>query len=118
MDILELFYNEILDEAANGRVDCNMMYNVLFETNIDGQKVYISNNQIRENNSLYIPTLEINNMEEFNETLLKYYEKASKFYKGKINEEDNFDKTILTLLWNNATEEDFKNPVQYIRKYI
>lgn len=118
MDILELFYNEILEEAANGRVNCNMMYNVLFETNIDGNKIYASDKKVKENSSLYIPTLEINNMEEFNEILLKYYEKASKFYKGKINEEDDFDKTILTLLWNNATEEDFKNPVEYIRRYI
>lgn len=38
MSMLELFYNEILDETTNGRVDCNMMYNVLFETNIDRQK--------------------------------------------------------------------------------
>ena len=35
-----------------------------------------------------------------------------------IDKEDNFDKTILTLLWNNLTEDDFKNPVNYINRYI
>lgn len=117
MHILELFYNEILKEAAHGRVDCNMMYNVLFETTVEGRKIYKTDEQTKQTNSLYIPTLEIKNIEEFNQVLLEYYQKAKKFYKGKIDEEDDFDKTILTLLWNNATEEDFKNPVEYIRKF-
>ena len=118
MNILDLFYNEILKEAAHGRVDCNMMYNVLFETTVEGRKIYKTDEQTKQTNSLYITTLEIKNIEEFNQVLLEYYQKAKKFYKGKIDEEDDFDKTILTLLWNNATEEDFKNPVEYIRKYI
>ena len=35
-----------------------------------------------------------------------------------LDKEDNFEATILTLLWNNATEDDFKNPIEYIKRYI
>lgn len=118
MNILELFYNVVAKEASTGRVDCNMMYNVLFETKINNRFLYKSPEKVKENHSFFIPTLEIKNIEEFNEVLLEYYEKSKIFYKGKINKEDDFDKTILTLLWNNATEDDFKNPINYIRRYI
>lgn len=98
MDILNLFYNEILKETSTGRVDCNMMYNVLFETKVNNRILYKLPEEVKNNKSLYIPTLEIKNVDKFNEVLLEYYNKAKIFYKGKIDEENNFDKTILTLL--------------------
>ena len=116
-NIIDLFFDSIAKEASTGRVDCNMMYNVLFETKINGKYLYKSPDEIKNNSSLFIPTLEINNLEDFNNVLIEYYNKAKEFYIGKIDEEDDFDKTILTLLWNNATEEDFKNPIRYISKY-
>ena len=118
INIIDLFFDNIAKEAAGGRVDCNMMYNVLFETKVNGKYLYKSPDNIKNNNALFIPTLEINNLEEFNNSLLAYYDKAKDFYKDSIDEEDDFDKTIITLLWNNACEEDFKNPVNYINKYI
>lgn len=117
MNILDLFYNEIAREASNGRVDCYMMFNVLFETKVNNRTLYKTSESIRKNNALFVPTLEIKNVDEFNTALINYYNKAKVFYKGKIDEDYDFDKTILTLLWNNATEDDFKNPVEYIRRY-
>ncbi|MCR5483246.1 MAG: hypothetical protein K6E99_02425 [Bacilli bacterium] len=116
-NIKDLF-NSIAKEASTGRVDCGMMYNVLFETKINGETIYASPEDIKNNGIYYVPTLEINNEEEFFNTLSEYYEKAKDFYAGKIDEEDDFDKTILTCLWNNATMEDFQNPINYINKYI
>ena len=117
-NIIDLFFDSVAKEAASGRVDCNMMYNVLFETKVNGKYLYKSPDNIKNNNSLFIPTLEINNLEEFNNKLIEYYDKAKVFYKNSIDQEDDFDKTIITLLWNNACEEDFKNPINYINKYI
>ena len=117
-DILNTFYNNVAKEAATGRVDCNMMYNVLFKTVVEDKTLYKLDEQMLNNNSVFIPTLIINNKEEFDKILLEYYQKAAYFYKDKIDKEDDFDKTILTLLWNNATENDFNNPIQYIKRYI
>lgn len=33
-EILDVFYNDFIKEAATGRIDCNMFYNILFATNI------------------------------------------------------------------------------------
>ena len=117
-NILDLFYNEILKETATGRVDCGMMYNVLFKTKINGKTLYNLDSNIVQNTNLLIPTLIIDNKEEFDKVLQEYYIKAKEFYKEKIDKDDNFDKTILTLLWNNLTEDDFKNPIKYIKNYI
>ena len=35
MNILDIFYNHIVEEASNGRVDCFVYYNILFETYIE-----------------------------------------------------------------------------------
>ncbi|MBR1413483.1 MAG: hypothetical protein IJ574_02285 [Bacilli bacterium] len=116
-DILNVFYNEVAKDASFGRVDCNMMYNVLFKTVVEGKMLYKIDEEMSKNNSLFIPTLFINNKSLFDETLMEYYERAKVFYKDKIDKEDDFNKTILTLLWNNATEDDFKNPIPYIKRY-
>ena len=64
-EILDLFYNEVLKETATGRVDCGMMYNVLFKTKINDKTIYNLDSNIVKNTSLLIPTLIINNKEEF-----------------------------------------------------
>jgi polyhydroxyalkanoate synthesis regulator phasin len=118
INIIDLFFDDILKETSTGRVDCVMYYNVLFETRINGKLLYKAPDEIKNDTNLFIPTLEINNLEEFNKSLIAYYEIAKEFYKDSIDPDIDFDKSILTLLWNNATEEDFKNPVFYINKYM
>ena len=116
--MLDLFYNEIIKEASFGRVDCGMMYNVLFETNVHGRIMYRINEKIKNNSSLLIPTLMIKDKDKFNDALLNYYSLAHSFYQGTMDDSINYDKSILTLLWNNATVDDFNNPVEYINRYI
>lgn len=35
MNILDIFYNEIINEASRGRVECFFYYNILFNTYIE-----------------------------------------------------------------------------------
>lgn len=123
MNCLDIFYNEIILEAANGRIDCFFMYNILFETKVIEDNIHIKSNQ-----DLIIPTLIINNKTEFNRLLLEYVELAKNFYdltklQNELNSPDNInnipiEKTIMTLLWANATIEDFNDPIIFLRKRI
>lgn len=118
--MIDIFYNEIINEARNGRIDCFGIYNIIFNTNIEGNKI----EAINSNPNLIIPTLNISNKVEFDNVLQEYVIKAINFYdKNNFFEEirDNEtlkQKTLMTILWSNATYEDFNNPVLYIKNRI
>ena len=76
--ILDIFYNHIIKEAVNGRVDCFMMYNMLFNTRIYDKNVELFSRN--ENPELLIPTLQIKNLQEFDDLLVEYVNRASMFY--------------------------------------
>ena len=122
INIFDLFYESIAKEAATGRVNCGkdykVMYNVLFETKVNGKYLYKASDELKNDGTFFIPTLEINDMVEFNNCLLKYYYLTKEFYKDKIEDDEDYFKTIFTLLWCNACEEDFKNPITFINRYI
>lgn len=127
-EILNIFYNYIVKEATSGSIDCFMKYNTCFSTII--KEYDIEYRAKIENTELCIPTLEINNVEEFNFLLLMYVQVACKFYldtdfceevldksdyhEGKICKE----KAVMTLLFSNATYEDFTNPIHFLSKRI
>lgn len=129
MNILDIFYKNIVPEATSGRINCLMYYNIAFSTNVVEENKFYSFNC--GDNDLLVPTLVINNKEEFDSLLLQYVDLASKFY-----DDSNFDneilnykiyndetrickeKVILALLFANATMEDFNNPVDFLRKRI
>lgn len=129
MDILGIFYNNIVPEAMNGRVNCLSYYNMAFSTKIvDENKRYSCN---INDDSVLIPTLMIKNKKEFDNLLIEYVNLALEFY-----DDSNFDeeiinnklydkefgickeKVILSLLFANATLEDFNNPVEFLKKRI
>lgn len=113
MDALEIFYNELVKEAASGRINCGFIYNVLFATALPNKK-YIAGRD-----DLQIPTLIIRKQDEFNELLKRYVKKAYPFY--DINYYDNehdYIKAILVFLFTNMTAEEFIEPNQYIKKRI
>ena len=114
-EILDLFFNQVAREAATGRVDCGIMQNVLFKTNVYGRTLYKLSNEIKSNQDFIIPTLEINDFDNFCHALIEYYLIADNFYKN-ISEDFDRKKLILTSLFNNANVEDFKNPVDYIKR--
>lgn len=125
-DVLDIFYNSIIPEASTGSVDCFMYYNICFNTIIEGH-------MIKKDNPFYIdaPVLEIKNKSVFDELLKKYVELALEFYddsfyydevlSGEYRTNENKickEKVIMTLLWSNATTEDFQNACQFIRRQI
>jgi len=125
MDILDIFYNHIILEALHGEVDCYIYYNILFETYFkETNQRLISNDKYKD---LLVPTLTINNKKIFDELLIKYVNLCLKFYDDSNFDEEiskctdkgiSKEKLIMTLLWSNATFEDFKNPEQFLQKRI
>lgn len=128
MDILDIFYNYVVKEAASGRVNCNFYYNILFETRIEETHEYIKSDVNYEN--ILIPVLIIKNKQEFDELLIKYVERAKSFYDKTYYRledllpeiKDEFkvceEKVLLTLLWSDATFDDFQDPINFLRKRI
>ena len=129
MDILEIFYNNIIVEAMNGRINCLSYYNMAFSTEIvDKGEIYSCN---IDDDGLLIPTLMIKNKSEFDRLLVEYVDLAMNFY-----DDSNFDdeilnyklydnnlricreKVILSLLFANATIEDFNNPIDFLKRRI
>ena len=119
-EILDVFYNDFIKEAATGRIDCNMFYNILFATNIlrDG-KVEVLTTAKTNYQNVMVPTLEFKNEREWNDLLIKYVEQAIDFYDSKDFEDvDNIPKSIMARLFANMTLEDFKEPERFLKKRI
>ena len=122
--MISIFYNEIIKEASTGSVDADITYNILFNTYIPEENIDIKSN-IKLDNVL-IPTLYIKNKRLFDELLSTYLELAMNFYDDKNYyvdiTENTFNyhkiKTILSILWSNATYEDFNDPINFLRKRI
>ena len=68
MNILDVFYNNFIEEASCGEIEAFFKYNIMFSTHI------VDKNIFKEVNSSYkkrymIPTLIIKNKEEFDRLL-------------------------------------------------
>lgn len=119
MKTLDIFYNQIVEEAKKGRINCFFYYNIIFNTKVEN-KEYLAD----INEDLIIPTLDIKNKQEFDELLKKYVHKCLQFYDNKnypeeiLNDPLNKEKMIITLLFANATFEDFANPNEYLKRRI
>jgi len=127
MNILDIFYNHIIPEATTGRIDCLNYYNIIFSTKIiEENKEYLAS---YDNDDIIIPNLMIKDKNKFDLLLIEYVNKAISFY-----DDSNFDnelinytyennnkrickeKVILTLLFANATTEDFNDPCEFLRR--
>ena len=127
-DILELFYKILIKEASLGNVDCFFRYNLRFDTKL------VESNEIivgEDNSNLLVPMLVIKNKQEFDKLLVEYVNLALNFYDDKEFVEEVRDskfqedevgiskeKVIMSLLWSNATLEDFNDPCNFLRKRI
>lgn len=125
-EILDMFYNHIILEAFNGEVDCYFKYNILFNTRVPNKNIELVRDR-DEYNDLMIPTLYIKDCDLFEQLLCEYVEKALIFYdnsnfceeilKGEADGVSK-EKVIMTLLWSNATIEDFQNPCLFLKRRI
>lgn len=123
----EIFYKQIVKEAQVGRIDCLDYYNIVFETDVMGKRYpYLGNDD-----ELIIPTLMIRNKEEFDKLLEEYVMIAKGFYEidnfpldireikwQKDEKRRGIEKNIMTLLWANATVEDFNDPISFFKRRI
>jgi len=111
-------FNEIMNEALTGRINCFFYFNMLFNTKIPELNI-----DKKVESDKFIPTLIIKNITTFNTLLTKYVEKCLEFYKNdkyltEIVDNRTKIKLIMTLLWSNATIEDFNNPENYLSKRL
>lgn len=123
---MDIFYNQIVKEAQDGRIDSYFIYNIIFNTGVENEYYQASN--IYE--GLLIPTLNIKNKKEFEQLLYEYVNLCLDFYDDtNFPEEilnDNLytdhkickEKTIMTLLFSNATIDDFNNPTLFLKRRI
>lgn len=125
LSVLNTFYDSIVKEAANGRIDCYFKFNVCFGTYIKDLDVFVPA-KIKNRNYL-IPILIISDFKKFSNLLVQYIELALECYKDEpyLKELDTLEnsflykqKMILCLLWSNATINDFNHPEEYLRKRI
>lgn len=128
MNDINVFYDEIINEASTGRVDCFFMMNLLFSTYLKEENKTIEGKKDDDGRYL-IPTLVIKNKEIFNKLLTEYLALAktkydlTKYYETLEfddieNPEHIINKLILTTLWANATYDDFNWSEEFLRKQI
>lgn len=128
MNDINVFYDEIINEASTGRVDCFFMMNLLFSTYIREENKTIEAKK-NDDGRYLIPRLVIKNKESFNKLLTEYLALARKKYDLSIyqdeltfadveNYEKVINKIILTTLWANATYDDFSESEEFLRKQI
>lgn len=128
VDILDIFYNSVVKEAENGKVNCYVYYNMAFSTKIDDKDFCECN---IDNDDVLVPTLMIRDKEKFDALLIEYVKLAKDFYVDRdfpieLRESNFYDannkicreKVILAMLFANATVEDFNNPCDFLRKRI
>ncbi|MGM9834805.1 MAG: hypothetical protein ACI31M_03415 [Bacilli bacterium] len=113
MNIREIFF-ELIKEAKNGKVLIDKdNYYVGFNTNI--------NDEIIEYNEHNTVELFISNLELFMDKMQEYISLELELKRKSINYIKNlrdYVKFLMMYLFVNATTEDFRNPVNYIEKYI
>lgn len=118
--ILSEFYNKILIEAKDGVIDIDgFKFNIEFQTK-NGNSKYLNENVFE--------TLEIKNKELFDKLLILYTKKMYEFimrsnlkdidyvyYEGNKTYIIDF---ILSSIWNNVTDLDLQNPIEYLQNRI
>lgn len=120
--ILEIFYQEVVKEAMEGRIQIgDWFFNIGFSTKLGD--CFLS--QHKEE----FETLEINNQESFQQKLIEYTNTLlnwfinypdfkncdSLYFDGNINL---IIKNIVSSVWSNAMVDDFKNPEMYLQRCI
>lgn len=119
--IIDTFYNDIVPSIINGRTTVDgVSYHISYN-------VVISGHVVKEINS-EIPTLMINNYDEFNNYLVMYVTKQLEFLKNNIfisptsflleDEKNENIRYCLMNLFINATSYDFNNPIEYLKMRI
>ncbi|MBQ8219477.1 MAG: hypothetical protein IJZ79_06970 [Bacilli bacterium] len=105
--VLVSFYYHIIEEASRGKIFTNEgVCNICFNTKVPTENIDL------HYTDKVVPTLIINDKEEFDKALIEYMDIATSFYEDRHYHRD----LILAMLFADATYEDFNNPVDYINR--
>ena len=119
VDIKKLFYEEIIKEAANGKVRI-LNYNAAVAFSTDIRETGLKYECVIDDE--LIPTLVIKDKKNFDLLLDEYVRKALSFYDSiSIYDNENItyrEKTVIVNLFSNATSDDFSDPVRFLKKRI
>lgn len=119
--ILDEFYNKILLEIKENDVNIDgWKFNIEFQTKVNNETKYLNKN--------IFETLEIKNKELFDKLLILYTKKMYEIIKNSNlkridyvyydgNKKFIID-FILSSLWNNVTDTDLQNPIEYLENRI
>ena len=104
--IINSFYYHIAPDASRGKMLTNNgIYNICYNTYVPSEGIEYR----YDKDDIFVPTLIINNKDEFDKCLCEYVSVASDFY----NDNENL---IMAMLFLDATNEDFTNPIEYIKR--
>lgn len=117
MEIKKVFYFDFLKEVKKGEVFVPYCLNIVFNTLINNKEEKAEINC----EDFLVPTLVIEDQENFDKLLSDYVLLGMSFY----NEEENLNqskeetiKKIIAFLFANATFNDFTDPVSFLKKRI
>ncbi|MCM1053384.1 MAG: hypothetical protein NC483_05375 [Ruminococcus sp.] len=132
VQILDIFYNKIAPEAQQGKIDCYITINMVFNLIIDNKEISRCENLSYD--GLLIPTLKITNKELFDKLLIEYVRKALVFYDAREfafldvldranpelipMKEEYLIKYIISTLFANASFSDFDGPLEFLSSRI
>lgn len=112
-NVENIFYNEIIQEAATGYVDCDFFIPICFETKELKNNVLESITTAKYFPNVMTPTLLIKDRTHLTDSIRQYVELAREFYKNDARlidmDEHTKDKYIISSLLANTLVTDFND---------
>lgn len=116
---MDVFYDEIIKEAALGKIDCGFLIPICFDTKILEQGKLKDLTTAKYYYNVMAPTLIIKNKEQLNESMTNYANLARDFYSQdeRVLDSSNAQKYILTSCLVNALPNDFNDLNKLFERY-
>lgn len=107
----DIFYKEIIPEAATGYIDCDFFIPICFGTKELYNNELVDVTVARDFNNAMTPTLLIKDRDLLNSSIEKYVFLARNFYAGDLRLDDvsNKEKYIIACLLSNTLVTDFND---------
>lgn len=104
--VVNSFYYHIVPDASRGKILTNLgVFNICYNTLVPSEDIEF----IYEKDDIFVPTLLIKDKVKFDECLVDYVKVATEFYGIDEN-------LVMAMLFFDATNEDFCNPINYINR--
>ncbi|MBQ6841450.1 MAG: hypothetical protein IJO63_04985 [Bacilli bacterium] len=115
-EVLNVFYNHVIPGALQGEIDCELLVHMICNV------YFPENNRLLKATDKYedliIPTLIINNQNEFNNALIDYVETMLAFYQDydfSSIDKQYYPAYIIATALANMSQKDYLDPTTYFR---